>query len=57
MSFGGLKQVADLYRETCAKHGNKPGRLMCSYFTHFADNKRAGGRRSARARSATTRNA
>jgi len=22
-----------------AKFGNKPGRLMCSYFTHFADNK------------------
>ena len=43
--------------ETCAKHGNKPGRLMCSYFTHFADNKAAGGRRSAPARSATTRNA
>ena len=39
MSFGGLKQVADLYHETCAKHGTKPGRLMCSYFTHFADNK------------------
>ena len=39
MSFGGLKQVADLYHETCAKHGNKPGRLMCSYFTHFADSK------------------
>jgi alkanesulfonate monooxygenase SsuD/methylene tetrahydromethanopterin reductase-like flavin-dependent oxidoreductase (luciferase family) len=39
MSYGGLKQVADLYHETCAKHGNKPGRLMCSYFTHFADNK------------------
>jgi len=38
MSFGGLKQVADLYRETCLRHGNKPGRLMCSYFTHFADN-------------------
>jgi alkanesulfonate monooxygenase SsuD/methylene tetrahydromethanopterin reductase-like flavin-dependent oxidoreductase (luciferase family) len=38
MSFGGLQQVADLYHETCAKHGNKPGRLMCSYFTHFADN-------------------
>jgi alkanesulfonate monooxygenase SsuD/methylene tetrahydromethanopterin reductase-like flavin-dependent oxidoreductase (luciferase family) len=38
MSFGGLKQVADLYHETCAKHGQKPGRLMCSYFTHFADN-------------------
>src|SRR5262247_2369041 len=37
MSFGGLKQVADLYNETCAKYGRKPGRLMCSYFTHFAD--------------------
>ena len=39
MSYGGLKQVADLYNETCIKHGNKPGRLMCSYFTHFYDNK------------------
>src|SRR6201987_2330562 len=39
ISYGGLKQVADLYHETCAKHGTKPGRLMCSYFTHFADNK------------------
>ena len=39
MSFGGLQQVADLYHESCAKYGNKPGRLMCSYFTHFADNR------------------
>ena len=39
MSFGGLRQVADLYHETCAKHGRRPGRLMCSYFTHFADSK------------------
>jgi len=39
MTFGGLKQVAELYHETCAKYGTKPGRLMCSYFTHFADNK------------------
>jgi alkanesulfonate monooxygenase SsuD/methylene tetrahydromethanopterin reductase-like flavin-dependent oxidoreductase (luciferase family) len=38
MSFGGLQQVSDLYHESCAKYGNKPGRLMCSYFTHFADN-------------------
>jgi alkanesulfonate monooxygenase SsuD/methylene tetrahydromethanopterin reductase-like flavin-dependent oxidoreductase (luciferase family) len=37
MSFGGLRQVADLYHATCAKHGTTPGRLMCSYFTHFAD--------------------
>ncbi len=39
MSFGGLKQVADLYKETCAKYAKPTGRLMCSYFTHFADNK------------------
>ena len=38
MSYGGLKQVADLYHEACARHGHEPGRLMCSYFTHFADN-------------------
>jgi alkanesulfonate monooxygenase SsuD/methylene tetrahydromethanopterin reductase-like flavin-dependent oxidoreductase (luciferase family) len=37
MSFGGLKQVVDLYNETCVKHAKKPGRVMCSYFTHFAD--------------------
>src|SRR5205807_1961274 len=23
--------------ESCAKFGTKPARLMCSYFTHFAD--------------------
>ena len=39
MSFGGLKQVADLYHESCGKYGTRPGRLMCSYFTHFADNR------------------
>jgi len=38
MSYGGLKQVADLYNESCAKAGNTPGRLMCSYFCHFYDN-------------------
>ena len=37
--YGGLKQVADLYDETCAKHGRKPGRLMCSYFILFYDKK------------------
>lgn len=37
MSYGGLRQVADLYNESCAKFGRKPGRLMCSYFTHFYD--------------------
>jgi alkanesulfonate monooxygenase SsuD/methylene tetrahydromethanopterin reductase-like flavin-dependent oxidoreductase (luciferase family) len=38
LSFGGLKQISDLYNETCAKQGRKSGRLMCSYFIHFADN-------------------
>ncbi|HKX08115.1 MAG TPA: LLM class flavin-dependent oxidoreductase [Stellaceae bacterium] len=37
MSFGGLRQVAEVYHECCAKAGTKPKRLMCSYFTHFAD--------------------
>jgi len=37
LSFGGLRQVADLYHDTCAKHGTTPGRLMCSYFIHVAD--------------------
>jgi alkanesulfonate monooxygenase SsuD/methylene tetrahydromethanopterin reductase-like flavin-dependent oxidoreductase (luciferase family) len=38
MSYGGLKQVTDLYNETCVKHGRKPHRMMCSYFCHFYDN-------------------
>lgn len=38
MSYGGLKQVADLYNESCVKYGTTPKRLICSYFTHFADN-------------------
>ncbi len=37
MSYGGLRQVADLYHESSARHGHKPGRLMCSYFCHFYD--------------------
>ena len=37
MTFGGLQQVADVYSEACRQYGNKPGRLMCSYFLHFAD--------------------
>jgi len=40
MTFGGLDEVARFYREACARHGNKPGRLMCSYFIHFANNDR-----------------
>jgi alkanesulfonate monooxygenase SsuD/methylene tetrahydromethanopterin reductase-like flavin-dependent oxidoreductase (luciferase family) len=37
MTYGGLRQVAELYRQTSAKHGQPTGRLMCSYFIHFAD--------------------
>jgi len=39
ISFGGLREVATLYHEACAKAGTRPGRLMCSYFTHFADDR------------------
>ena len=38
MSFGGLRQVGELYHTTLARHGKPRGRLMCSYFIHFADN-------------------
>ena len=37
ITFGGLKQVADLYYEACARYDRTPGQLMCSYFTHLAD--------------------
>jgi alkanesulfonate monooxygenase SsuD/methylene tetrahydromethanopterin reductase-like flavin-dependent oxidoreductase (luciferase family) len=37
LTFGGLRQMADVYREACVKHGHQPGRLMCSYFLHLAD--------------------
>ena len=38
MTFGGLRQVKELYHETCAANGHTPARLMTSYFVHFADN-------------------
>jgi len=41
MAFGGLAQAAQLYRDVCAQAGQRPGRLVCSYFTHFADDKAA----------------
>jgi alkanesulfonate monooxygenase SsuD/methylene tetrahydromethanopterin reductase-like flavin-dependent oxidoreductase (luciferase family) len=37
MTFGGLRQVHDLYHTLCARHGQPAGRLTCSYFLHFAD--------------------
>jgi alkanesulfonate monooxygenase SsuD/methylene tetrahydromethanopterin reductase-like flavin-dependent oxidoreductase (luciferase family) len=38
MTFGGLEQVSRAYRDACSRHGQPLGRLMCSYFLHFADN-------------------
>jgi len=37
LSYGGLAEVATLYQGSCATHGTTPGRLICSYFIHFAD--------------------
>jgi alkanesulfonate monooxygenase SsuD/methylene tetrahydromethanopterin reductase-like flavin-dependent oxidoreductase (luciferase family) len=34
---GSLGEVARLFHEACARHGRKPGRLITSYFAHFAD--------------------
>jgi len=34
---GSLAKTADVYREACAAVGRKPGRLVTSYFIHFAD--------------------
>ena len=48
MTYGGLRQVAELYHQTCARHERAPGRLMCSYFIHFAETK--GKEEAARAR-------
>jgi len=36
---GGLQRAADTYREACAAVGRPPGRLVTSYFIHFADTK------------------
>ena len=34
---GGLSKVAERYHAACADYGTKPGRLVTSYFIHFAD--------------------
>jgi len=37
LTFSFAQQVNDLNHETCLRHRPQPGRLMCSYFIHFAD--------------------
>ena len=38
MVFGSLDRAVDAYRERCLAEGHKPGRAMCSYFIHIAEN-------------------
>jgi alkanesulfonate monooxygenase SsuD/methylene tetrahydromethanopterin reductase-like flavin-dependent oxidoreductase (luciferase family) len=45
---GSLARTAELYREACAAQGGTPGRLVTSYFIHFADT--PGEERAARER-------
>ena len=35
---GSVANMTDLFRELCAKSGTKPGRIVASYFLHYADN-------------------
>ena len=46
ISFGGLKQVADLYHETCAKRGRKPAPADVQLFHPFRRQQGGGGRRA-----------
>ncbi|HUB97728.1 MAG TPA: LLM class flavin-dependent oxidoreductase [Stellaceae bacterium] len=38
ITLGGVAEGVKFYKEACARHGTKPGRLVSSYFIHFADN-------------------
>ena len=37
MVYGGLAPAVESYREKCRALGNQPGRAICSYFIHIAD--------------------
>ena len=37
MVYGGLDKAAEAYKEESARHGHKPGRMMCSYFVYLGD--------------------
>ena len=41
MVYGGLERAGESYREKCRALGNEPGRAMCSYFIHIADDAEA----------------
>lgn len=38
MVFGSLDRAVDAYRERSIAEGHEPGRAMCSYFIHIAEN-------------------
>ena len=57
MSYGGLKQVADLYNETCAQARQEARPADVQLLHPLRRQCRSRRRRSAPARSATTRNA
>ena len=37
ITLGGVAEAVGYYKDACAKNGKKPGRLVSSYFIHFAD--------------------
>ncbi len=37
ITLGGVAEGVRYYKEACARHGTTPGRLVSSYFIHFAD--------------------
>jgi alkanesulfonate monooxygenase SsuD/methylene tetrahydromethanopterin reductase-like flavin-dependent oxidoreductase (luciferase family) len=37
MAFGGLAQTAEVFRGAATAQGKTAGRMVCSYFVHFAD--------------------
>jgi hypothetical protein len=38
MAFGGLAQTGAMFRSLAEGQGKPAGRMICSYFVHFADN-------------------
>ncbi len=40
MMFGGLDRAVEAYRNASVAAGKKPGRAMCSYFIHIAENEK-----------------
>jgi alkanesulfonate monooxygenase SsuD/methylene tetrahydromethanopterin reductase-like flavin-dependent oxidoreductase (luciferase family) len=37
ITLGGVAQAVGYYQEACARNGKRPGRMVSSYFIHYAD--------------------